>query len=255
MDQDDHKQLRNKRKNMIQHDFVVILERTSHPGNIGATARAMKNMGMQSLRLVNCTDHRVSDAYTRSSGAEDILHHAQTYSTLQHAMEDCHLVLATSGRRRSEQRPPTICARKLPKYLQAIDEKKRIALLFGNEQNGLDNDAIQQAHCQIIVPTNPDFRSLNLAACVQLITFQCQLEFDREDSQEMASNLATQAQYNAILETATRHAFDKKGDRLASQHKLRQLLYRTNPTSDELSFLHGIIKRAANKEPNDDKID
>ena len=239
---------------MSQHDFVVILERTSHPGNIGATARAMKNMGMQSLRLVDCTNHCVSDAYTRSSGAEDILHHAQTYSTLEQATEDCHLILATSGRRRSEQMPPTICARELPEYLRAIQEKKRIALLFGNEQNGLDNNAIQQAHCQIIVPTNPRFRSLNLAACVQLITFQCQLEFDHAEPQEMATNLATQAQYNAILETATKHAFDKKNDHLTSQNKLRQLLYRMNPTIDELNFLHGIIKRAANKESSDDKI-
>ena len=146
---------------------------SSHPGNIGAAARAMKNMGMTQLRLVNCVNHRDTQAYNRSSGAEDILYQATCHKTLADAVQDCHHVIATSGRQRTNQHPPTLCARKLPDYLSRIQKQSIIALVFGNEQNGLDNQAIQQSHCQISVPTNPKFKSLNVASCVQLICFLC----------------------------------------------------------------------------------
>lgn len=233
---------------MKVHEFIVVMMETSHPGNIGAAARAMKNMGMTQLRLVNCVNHRDTQAYNRSSGAEDILYQATCHKTLADAVQDCHHVIATSGRQRTNQHPPTLCARKLPDYLSRIQKQSIIALVFGNEQNGLDNQAIQQSHCQISVPTNPKFKSLNVASCVQLICFLCSAhgrQLTPNDSCEKNSDhQPTMNKIDALINTISSHAFEEAhGKAQHDIHKLRQLLFRLNPSEDETNFLHGMMRR------------
>ena len=228
----------------MSHQFTIVLEGTSHPGNIGATARAMKNMGITSLRLVSCVDHQNSTAYQRSSGAEDILFRAQCFTDLTSALSDCQHVIATSGRVRKQAFPPTYCASKLPSYLENIPESQHIALLFGNEQSGLDNAAIQLAHCQVIVPTNPEFRSINVAACVQLVSYLCRHQdlSSIPDAPRAAS--ASHAQISALVQTVSQYAFQRDHDKTAhDRDKLRQLLLRYELNRDEVDFLHGVVRR------------
>lgn len=230
----------------MTHEFIIIMVETSHPGNLGAAARAMKNMGIKKLRLVRCVNHQDSEAYSRSSGAEDVLYQATCHNTLKDAIQDCHHVIATSGRRRTQKNPPTYCATRLPSLLKNTSNQQKIALVFGNEQNGLDNDSIQLAHWQISVPTNPEFKSLNVASCVQLICFLCKgnrLEMPSNESDSTVKQ-PTIDQLDSLINTVSAHAFQKGHDKAQHDvHKLRQLLFRMNPNSDEVNFLHGIIRR------------
>ena len=225
------------------HHFVVVMSHTTHPGNIGAAARAMKSMGLSELRLVQTVSHQDPVAYHRSSGAEDLLYNAQCYDSLASALSDCHYAIATSGRHRASSNPQCICARKLPSHLSTLASPSRIALVFGNEQNGLDNQDIQQCHLQVAVPTNPDFKSLNVAACVQLICFLCS-EYHTSDIKNSTENRATHEQINALVNTLSQHVFEHETDKsLHDINKLRQLSYRYQLSSDEVDFIHGVIRR------------
>lgn len=231
--------------------FTIVLSRTSHPGNIGACARAMKTMSITDLRLVNCVSYDDKDAYSRSSGAEDILYKATTYASLPEALHDCHLVLGTSARTRTNINVPEVMANQLPGYLATQNHVTKVALVFGNEQSGLDNHELALCERQIIVPTNPDFSSLNLASCVQLISFMCTHNFFDQPNiarqpvdKKTDSRPATQAQLHALTATIATMSLSKHAHKMQKDsEKLLQLLMRMHPNSDEVDFLHGIFKR------------
>ncbi len=149
----------------------VVLSNTSHPGNIGATARAMKTMGLASLRLVNPKLFPHADATARASGADDVLAAARVCATLEEATQDCRLVIGASARTRSIPCPvisPDECARR------ACAESRQggVAIVFGCEQSGLSNAEIDRCQFLVRIPTNPDYGSLNLAAAVQIIGYE-----------------------------------------------------------------------------------
>ncbi len=232
---------------MHQHHISVILVRTTHPGNIGACARAMKTMGINDLRLVNTTNEKDDVAYRRSSGAEDILFNAQHYDKLEDAIRDCDFVWGTSARVRSNKGPPSCYLTKIPKIMQSLSTESRIGLVFGNEQNGLDNCEIGQCHKQIIVPTNPEFSSLNLASCVQLVCFMVNQNHttEKDIKSNGAQQTATHGQIEALTQTLAQVAFHKNPDKSESDTtKLRQIFFRMSLTKDEANFIHGVLNRS-----------
>jgi len=168
----------------------IVLIRTTHPGNIGAVARAMKNMGLNQLSLVNpsdCTSEESDgnptasyEAIRRSSGAKDLLHSAQVYSSIDDAISDCHIVIGASARSRKMVWPlmnPRDCASLIiDKTLKSdAPSKQKIALLFGNEASGLSNDELQRCHYHVNIPAVADFSSLNLAMAVQLVSYEIRM--------------------------------------------------------------------------------
>ena len=147
-------------------DIQVVLSHTSHPGNIGATARAMKTMALTSLVLVNPKEYPHADATARASGADDLLATARVCGDIDMAVADCQLVIGASARSRSIPCPvisPAECAR----LAFAASQTGKVAILFGCEQSGLSNLEIDRCHKLVQIPTNPDYSSLNLAAAVQ----------------------------------------------------------------------------------------
>ena len=149
----------------------IVLVNTSHPGNIGGVARAMKNMELVNLYLVAPKLFPHEDAMARSSGAANILDQAIVVSDLSSALAGCQLVMATSARNRHIPWPmmnPSEAAQ------QALHEasQQQVAIVFGREDRGLTNEELHQCHAHIHIPTNPDFSSLNLAAAVQVITYE-----------------------------------------------------------------------------------
>ncbi|MDH3901321.1 MAG: TrmJ/YjtD family RNA methyltransferase, partial [Gammaproteobacteria bacterium] len=141
----------------------IVLLNTSHPGNIGATARAMKTMGLDALWLVNPKQFPHAEATARASGADDVLARATVCTHLQEALEDCNLVVGASARPRSIPCPlltPRECAR----LVDEPGDKSRVAVLFGCEQSGLSNAEMDRCHYLVQIPSNPDYSSLNLAA-------------------------------------------------------------------------------------------
>lgn len=163
----------------------IVLSHTSHPGNIGAAARAMKTMGLTQLVLVAPGSFPHDIATARASGAIDILTQAQVCDSLAEALADCALVAGMTARRRDLAVPfmwardaageLVTASRRLEAAVGEVNSRPQVALLFGNETAGLSN--LELSHCQlgVTIPANPDYSSLNLGAAVQLMSYELRL--------------------------------------------------------------------------------
>lgn len=171
---------------LFSQQIKIVLMRTTHPGNVGAVARAMKNMGLNQLVLVNPEFNKVlseNEALRRSSGAEDILENAITVSALDDAVSDCHILVGASARNRKMPWPlmnPHDCANQMLDLLAkpvSVDTIPKIAFLFGQEASGLSNDELQRCHYHVNIPAIESFSSLNLAMAVQVICYELRMAF------------------------------------------------------------------------------
>ncbi len=149
----------------------IVLVGTTHPGNIGAAARAMKTMGLSELHLVQPKHFPSSEASARASGADDILYAATVHDTLEAAVADCAVVIGTSARERHLSWPELDPAQTAERCLAASDA--RAAMVFGRENSGLSNAELDLCHALCRIPANPEFQSLNLASAVQLVAYEC----------------------------------------------------------------------------------
>ncbi|MEB0006329.1 tRNA (cytosine(32)/uridine(32)-2'-O)-methyltransferase TrmJ [Pseudomonas sp. RTB3] len=161
---------------MLQNIRVVLVG-TSHPGNIGGAARAMKNMGLSRLVLVDPLVFPNHEADARASGASDILENAQFVATLEDALVGCNLVLGTSARDRRIPWPlldPRECG---VMASEQAAQGAEVALVFGREYAGLTNEELQRCHYHIHIPSDPEFSSLNLAAAVQVLAYEVRMSW------------------------------------------------------------------------------
>ncbi|MNO75388.1 tRNA (cytidine/uridine-2'-O-)-methyltransferase TrmJ [compost metagenome] len=181
----------------------VVLVNTSHPGNIGGTARAMKNMGLSRLVLVEPEDFPSSEAVARASGATDILDAAVVVPTLEDALAGCSLVLGTSARDRRIPWPlldPRECA---TTSLQHVEQGGEVALVFGREYAGLTNEELQRCQFHVHIPSNPEFSSLNLATAVQVLAYEVRMAWLAVQGQPTkVEKLETTAMLNSMPVTA-----------------------------------------------------
>lgn len=149
----------------------IVLVQPSHPGNIGAVARAMKTMGLRDLCLVEPRHFPHADATVLAAGADDLLAAARVCATLDEALTDCRLVIGSSARSRAI-RWPQLEPRAAAAQLVAASADGAAALLFGPERSGLSNDHLDRCHALVSIPTASDFGSLNLAAAVQVLAYE-----------------------------------------------------------------------------------
>lgn len=161
-------------------NIKIVLVNTSHPGNIGAAARAMKNMGLRHLTLVDPRDFPSGVAVGRAKAALDILDNAQVVGTLEEAVADCALVIGASARSRRIPWPvlsPTQCAERI------IEEcrQHKVALVFGREDTGLSNEELQLCHYHVQIAADEEYSSLNLAAAVMVLTYEVRLAMLQRD--------------------------------------------------------------------------
>ena len=153
----------------------IVLVNPSDPGNIGAVARAMKTMGFRYLYLVAPEAFPHRKASVRASNALDILANTVVVDRLEEALKDCHLVFGTSTRVR-ELNWISLAAREAAEKITEMP-RQEMAILFGRERCGLNNQELQQCHFQITIPANPEYSSLNLAAAVQIICYELRMAF------------------------------------------------------------------------------
>ncbi|GGE52311.1 tRNA (cytidine/uridine-2'-O-)-methyltransferase TrmJ [Halopseudomonas oceani] len=183
----------------------VVLVNTSHPGNIGGAARAMKNMGLTQLVLVDPERFPDPDAVSRASGADDVLTGARIVATLEEAIADCSLVLGTSARDRRIPWPvldPRESADKVLDQLAQLPDAQ-VALVFGREDSGLTTDELQRCQYHVHIPSMPDFSSLNLAAAVQVLAYELRMQsLQREGAPTKMHKVETTAVFNEIPATA-----------------------------------------------------
>lgn len=228
----------------------IVLVGTQHPGNIGSAARAMKTMGLQRLVLVAPEKYPHADAFALSAGASDVLEAAEVHPTLESALAGCHLVIATTARRRTVPMPelaPSDAARQL------VDEAGRgeVALVFGRERTGLENDELQLCHAAVSIPANPDYSSLNLAAAVQVLSYELRMAACAGDPAGMPAAVdadevpatfeAMQGFFGHLAELLDDIDFHKGRSPEMVTQRLRRLFLRARPDSRELRILRGIF--------------
>ncbi len=168
----------------------VILVNPSHPGNIGAVARAMKNMGLQHLTLVNPDKYPHPEAQWRAVSAVDVLDNAQVFATVEEAIADCQFVVGTSARSRRIPwpiLPPRECAEQM---VSTAGNSAKVAILFGREEHGLTNDELHSCHLHLSIPASEDYSSLNLAMAVQVVCYELRVaaETVRENAEQIMAN-------------------------------------------------------------------
>ncbi|WP_020485388.1 RNA methyltransferase [Methylomonas sp. MK1] len=237
---------------MLSH-FKVVLVETSHPGNIGAVARAMKNMQMNQLRLVSPQSFPHADATARASGADDVLRSATVFASLQDAIADCRIVLGSSARDRTISWPSLTARQTAEKWVGALPEQN-IALVFGRENSGLKNHELDLCHYLLRIPCNAEYSSLNLAAAVQVVCY----ELFVASGQEMVSTvgdmgeepLATAEQMEAfyvhLQQTMADIGFLHPERSKSIMRRLRRIFNRTQLDTKELDILRGILRFSQN---------
>ena len=234
----------------------VVLCRPSHPGNIGAAARAMKTMGLADLRLVQPRTFPDPAADARATGAVDLLNLAKIHSALPEALAGAVLVIGLSARRR-DLGPPVGQPREMVARLLAEAEQGPVALVFGNETVGLTNDELQQCHATVTIPTNPEFSSLNLGAAVQVMCYEIRMAAFagglaaadypiKPCSTSLATHDEIEGMYAHITAVMTETGF------LNPQHpgrllpKLRRLFARAQLEREEVNIMRGILASTQN---------
>ena len=161
----------------------IILINTSHPGNIGSAARAMKTMGLSELYLVTPLKFPHPKAVEMASNAADVLEQAVVVGHIDEALADCGLIVGTSARSRTIPWP-MLTPRELAEKAQVDAQNNKIAIMFGQEQSGLTNEELHRCHFHIHIPSNPEYSSLNLAAAVQVIAYELQVASQSASSEQ-----------------------------------------------------------------------
>jgi len=232
----------------------IVLIGTTHPGNIGAVARAMKNMCLERLVLVRPKIFPSAEATARASGADDLLANALVCETLEQAIAGCRLVIGASARLRSVEWPrlePRACAEKLVAECRSGAD---VALLFGRESSGLSNAELDSCHYLVHIPANPEFTSLNLSQAVQVLGYELHIkdlaaQQALEGSTEAEKRTPVSADIMEGFFTHLRQAMEDIGfsdpnqsEKL--QRRLRRLFLRARPDRDEMNILRGILSAA-----------
>jgi TrmH family RNA methyltransferase len=225
----------------------IVLINTTHPGNIGATARAMKVMGLRQLHLVTPKTFPCADATAMASGADDILQEALVHDTLESALQGCSLVLGTSARLRSLPMPQ-MDVRKAAESALAEHAGQDVAILFGRERYGLTNDEIQRCHQLVHIDTNPAYGSLNLAQAVQVIAYELRMSAVGEAGVTVAPadwvpvDAGQMERFYVHLEqTLLDIKFLNPEQPKRLMMRLRRLFNRARPDQNEINILRGIL--------------
>ncbi len=236
----------------------IVLVGTTHPGNIGAVARAMKNMGLSDLALVEPRYFPHEEATARASGAHDVLESAMVVETLEEAIADCVYVAGASARPRSLNWPLLDCRDAAARLIQESAGGK-VAAVFGPEKAGLSNSDLDHCDTLLTIPTNPDFSSLNLAMAVQVLTYEIRAgQAEKQPEYEADAPLATGEDlenfYTHLERVLTDVNFlDPDNPRLLMR-RLRRLFIRARPDKNEVNILRGFLSSIdrLRKDQNDD---
>jgi TrmH family RNA methyltransferase len=231
----------------------IVLVAPSHPGNIGAVARAMKNMGLTELVLVRPRHFPDPEATARASGADDVLASARCVATLGEALEGCGFVTATTSRDR-DQYFRVIDVRDAALRIVAEAQRSPAAVVFGAERSGLTNEELETAHALIRIPASEVYPSLNLAMAVQLVTYEIfrargtAAAVVATGAAPLASAQAMDRLYvhlGAVLEEIDFRDRTQKGTALMS--RIRRFLQRAELDENEVNILRGILTAVQSK--------
>lgn len=224
----------------------IVLVRTSHPGNIGSAARAMKNMGIVSLALVTPKRFPDPEATALASGADDVLANARVFGTLTEAIGDCVAAYALSARLR-EWGPENIAVREAAAAAAARTRDGPIAFVFGNEASGLSNEELLACQYHVRIPTDPDWSSINLAQAVQIVAYELRMAATAgampDARTEPAATVADlEGLYGHLEEAARACGFLDPANPGRLRDRLRRLFGRARAEREEVNIIRGLLK-------------
>ncbi|MBN2885360.1 MAG: RNA methyltransferase [Chromatiaceae bacterium] len=231
----------------------LVLVETSHPGNIGAAARALKTMGLSRLELVAPRQPPDAETLARAAGADDLIARAGIHPDLPSALAGCRLVIGASARLRSIEWPllePPACAQ----YLLEEAREGDVALVLGRERSGLTNAELARCHYLVHIPTNPDYSSLNVAAAAQVLAYEIRRHWreqgnapalaSRDAREDLATAEELEGLHTHLAETLEIIGFSDPEQSRKLLMRLRRLFNRARPDRVELNILRGILNAA-----------
>lgn len=232
---------------MNLNDIQIVLSHTTHPGNIGATARAMKTMGLSNLALVNPANFPSAEATVRASRADDVLQNARVHKSIEESVSESQIVIGTSARQRRHDAPlltPTELSN-----LVAERPGQKVSVLFGTENSGLTNNELSLCHYQVYIPANPDYSSLNLASAVQLIAYDLRmkhLEMTNTDILPSAEHVPVEAElmhgfYQQMEDMMVKTGYLNPDNPKQLSLRLKRMYNRMNPDNSEYQILRGFL--------------
>lgn len=229
------------------HTIRTVLIQPSHPGNIGGTARALKNMGLGRLYLVAPADYQSAEATARAADAADILARAAVCATLDEAIGDCHFVVGTTARTRRIGWP-MLDPREGAVALMEQAQRGPVGVLFGQERAGLTNEELDRCHRVMYIPSSPDYPALNLVCAVQIVAYEIyRVAAESRYGAVPADPPVTEAEmkyfYRHLEEVLIEIEFlDPKNPRLL-RRRLHRLFNRAQPDQNEMNILRGVLKQ------------
>ncbi|MCB1717302.1 MAG: tRNA (cytosine(32)/uridine(32)-2'-O)-methyltransferase TrmJ [Candidatus Competibacteraceae bacterium] len=242
---------------MQQLDNIrIVLVETTHPGNIGAAARAMKTMGLRHLRLVKPLRYPNVEATAMASGADDVLYFADVLESYEQALQDCRLVIGASARRRGLS-CPELSPREAAAQLLGVAGQAPAALVFGRESSGLSNAELDHCHFMVHIPANPEYSSLNVAAAVQVLAYELRVTALADaavagSTSTELPHLPASAQemdlfYQHLEQVLLDSGFLNPANPRHLMRRLRRLFNRAQPDQNEVNILRGILSSVQNK--------
>ncbi len=242
---------------LLSHIKIVLVE-TTHPGNIGGVARAMKNMNISNLCLVSPKIFPSADATSRASGADDILAKATVCSTLQEAIADCNIVIGASARCRSISWPE-MSPREFAENIAFSESSNKIAVIFGRENSGLKNNELDLCHFLLRIPCNSDYSSLNIAAAVQVVCYELFVAADQQEAIHIgdrgktakATAIQMESFYTHLYQALTDIGFMHPDKSKTIMRRLRRIYNRVDLDIKELDILRGILRMSQNNQRNE----
>lgn len=238
----------NKSRFMSKGNISIVLVGTSHPGNIGGVARAMKNMCLSNLVLVDPRQFPSAEATSRAAGADDVLQRARICTSLQEAVQDCHWVVGASARMRKVAWP-MLSPRQCAEQAQMESATGSVAIVFGREHSGLTNEEMDLCHSLVTIPSNPEFSSLNIAAATQVIAYELYLASieagamltARDDDAPTATTEQLEEYFKRMETVLTEVGFLQPPKCEQLVRRLRRIYSRARLDQRELNILHGIL--------------
>jgi tRNA/rRNA methyltransferase len=242
-------------KSTIFDNVRIVLCQTSHPGNIGSTARAMKTMGFKHLYLVNPAKYPNEQATAMAAGADDVLDNAIVTQTLSEALVDCAFAIGLSARKRYLSHE-TVNAREAALQANSYSATQPVALVFGTEMSGLTNAELDCCQLLAMIPANAEYSSLNLAMAVQLVCYELRMttseaKLDVASGEPLATNDELERFYTHLEETLLHIGYLNPNAPKKLFERMRRLYSRARLEKEEVNLLRGVL--TLTKEPRKHK--
>ena len=227
----------------------IVMVNTTEPGNIGAAARAMKNMMLTQLYLVAPSNYPSAVATARASGADDVLSHAIVCSSLEEALIGVNLVIGASARQRNiKWRQLDVIETCNEIQSSVVSNNQEVAVVFGTENSGLTNEELDLCSILMTIPGNPQYFSLNVASAIQVFAYQNYVSTVKGKFDNTLGELANFEDLNSFykhLEQALEHLdyFDSKKPQNLLMRRLRRFFGRSMPEKEEVAILRGILNK------------